>query len=71
MPLGAFAREALNRAIGSDRRQEKKGGVVELVRHYTVVHITVHPDTWTNRTLDRMKDKTSWRPQDACFAPKG
>ena len=45
--------------------------LVELVRPHTVVLITARPDTWTVRTLDRIEEQTGWRPQDACFAPKG
>ena len=45
--------------------------LVELVRPNTVVLITARPDTWTVRTLDRIEEQTGWRPQDACFAPKG
>jgi hypothetical protein len=45
--------------------------LVELVRPYTVVLITARPVTWTIQTLDRIEQETGWRPQDACFAPKG
>jgi hypothetical protein len=45
--------------------------LVELVRPYTVVLITARPETWTIKTLDRIEEQTGWRPQDACFAPKG
>jgi len=45
--------------------------LVELVRPHTVVLITARPETWTIRTLDRIEEQTGWRPQDACFAPKG
>jgi hypothetical protein len=45
--------------------------LVELVRPHTVVLITARPETWTIKTLDRIEEQTSWRPQDACFAPKG
>ena len=45
--------------------------LVELVRPYTVVLITARPETWTIQTLDRIEEQTGWRPQDACFAPKG
>jgi len=33
--------------------------------------ITARPETWTVRTLDRIEEQTGWRPQPACFAPKG
>lgn len=45
--------------------------LVELVRPHTVVLITARPETWTMQTLDRIEEQTGWRPQDACFAPKG
>jgi hypothetical protein len=45
--------------------------LVELVRPHTVVLITARPETWTIRTLDRIEEQTGWRPQYACFAPKG
>ena len=43
----------------------------ELVRPDTVVLSTARPETWTTKTLDRIEEQTGWRPQDACFAPKG
>jgi hypothetical protein len=45
--------------------------LVELVRPHTVVLITARPETWMIKTLDRIEEQTGWRPQDACFAPKG
>ena len=45
--------------------------LVELVRPHTVVLMTARPETWMIKTLDRIEDQTSWRPQDACFAPRG
>ena len=45
--------------------------LVDLVRPHTVVLITARPETWTIQTLDRIEEQTGWRPQDACFAPKG
>jgi hypothetical protein len=45
--------------------------LVELVRPHTVVLITARPETWAIRTLDRIEEQTGWRPQDACFAPRG
>jgi hypothetical protein len=44
---------------------------VELVRPHTVVLITARPEAWQLRTLDRIEEQTGWRPQDACFAPRG
>ena len=29
------------------------------------------PDRWQGATLDRIEQETGWRPDDACFAPKG
>jgi hypothetical protein len=45
--------------------------LVEFVRPHTVVLITARPENWTVRTLDRIEQQTGWRPQAACFAPKG
>ena len=45
--------------------------LVELVRPHTVVIMTARPETWMMRTLYRIEEQTGWRPQDACFAPKG
>ena len=45
--------------------------LVELARPYTVVLMTARPETWTIKTLDRIEEQTGWRPQDACFAPRG
>jgi hypothetical protein len=45
--------------------------LAELVRPYTVVLMTARPETWKNRTLDRIEEQTGWRPQHACFAPIG
>lgn len=45
--------------------------LVELVRPHTVVLMTARPETWMIKTLDRIEDQTGWRPQDACFAPRG
>jgi hypothetical protein len=45
--------------------------LVELVRPHTVVLITARPETWMIKTLDRIEEQTGWRPQDACFAPRG
>ena len=45
--------------------------LVELVRPHTVILITARPDRWQEATLDRIEQETAWRPDDACFAPKG
>lgn len=45
--------------------------LVELVRPHTVVLMTARPETWMIKTLDRIEEQTGWRPQDACFAPRG
>lgn len=45
--------------------------IVELVRPYTVILMTARPERWMSRTLNRIEEQTGWRPQDACFAPKG
>jgi hypothetical protein len=51
--------------------EEYRQWLVELVRKEMVVLITARPATWMARTLDRIEEKTGWRPQDACFAPMG
>ena len=53
------------------RDERYRQWLVELVRPYTVVLITARPETWTIKTLDRIEEETGWRPDDACFAPKG
>lgn len=45
--------------------------LVDLVKPYTVILISARPETWMFRTLERIEEQTGWRPQDACFAPKG
>lgn len=45
--------------------------LVELVRPHIVVIMTARPITWMGKTLDRIEEQTGWRPQEACFAPKG
>jgi len=51
--------------------EEYRQWLVELVRPHTVILITARPATWMMRTLDRIEENTGWRPDDACFAPKG
>lgn len=51
--------------------EEYRQWLVELVRPHTVILITARPATWMMKTLDRIEEKTGWRPDDACFAPKG
>lgn len=53
------------------RDERYRQWLVELVRPHTVVLITARPATWTLKTLDRIDEETGWRPDDACFAPKG
>ena len=36
-----------------------------------VILMTARPETWMSRTLNRIEEQTGWRPQNACFAPKG
>jgi hypothetical protein len=45
--------------------------LVELVRPNIVIIMTARPITWMGKTLDRIEEQTGWRPQEACFAPKG
>ena len=45
--------------------------LVELIRPHIVVLMTARPETWMLRTLDRIEAQTGWRPQNACFAPRG
>ena len=53
------------------RDERYRQWLVELVRPHTVVLITARPETWMVRTLDHIEEQTGWRPQDACFAPRG
>jgi hypothetical protein len=45
--------------------------LVKLVRPHTVILITARPVSWMMKSLDRIEEQTGWRPQEACFAPKG
>jgi hypothetical protein len=45
--------------------------LIELVKPHTVILITARPESWMLRTLERIEEQTGWKPQDACFAPKG
>jgi len=45
--------------------------LVELVRPYPVILISARPDRWLEATLERIKQETGWRPDTACFAPRG
>jgi hypothetical protein len=45
--------------------------LVELVRPHPVVLISARPDRWLDATLERIEQKTGWRPSAACFAPPG
>ena len=64
---GATPERMEKRLAGEQYRQ----WLVELVRPHTVVLITARPEAWQLRTLDRIGEQTGWRPQDACFAPRG
>jgi hypothetical protein len=45
--------------------------LIEMVRPHTVILITARPEAWMVKTLDRIEEETGWRPDDACFAPRG
>jgi len=60
--------ERMEKRLADEQYRQR---LVELVRPHTVVLITARPETWTIKTLDRIEEQTGWRPQDACFAPKG
>jgi hypothetical protein len=45
--------------------------LVELVRPYPVILISARPDRWLEATLERIEQKTGWRPDATCFAPLG
>jgi hypothetical protein len=64
---GATPERMEKRLAGEQYRQ----WLVELVRSHTVVLITARPEAWQLRTLDRIEEHTGWRPQNACFAPRG
>ena len=52
-------------------KEQYRQWLVELVRPHTVILMTARPETWMIKTLDRIEEQTGWRPQDACFAPRG
>ena len=52
-------------------KEQYRQWLVELVRPHTVVLITARPENWMIKTLDRIEEQTSWRPQDAFFSPRG
>ena len=60
--------ERMEKRLAGERYRQ---WLVELVRPHTVVLITARPEAWQLRTLDRIEEQTGWRPQDACFAPRG
>lgn len=60
--------ERMEKRLASEQYRQ---WLVELVRPYTVILMTARPETWMMRTLDRIEAQTGWRPQDACFAPRG
>ena len=53
------------------RDERYRQWLVELVRPHTVILISARPETWMNKTLDRIEQETGWKPDDACFAPRG
>ena len=62
------APERMEKRLAHEQHRQR---LVELVRPHTVVLMTARPEKWMLRTLDRIEDQTGWRPQDACFAPRG
>ena len=53
------------------RDERYRQWLVELVRPYPVILISVRPDRWLEATVERIERKTGWRPDTACFAPRG
>ena len=53
------------------RDERYRQWLVELVRPHTVILISARPETWMIKTLDRIEQETGWKPDDACFAPRG
>jgi hypothetical protein len=53
------------------RDERYRQWLIELVRPHPVVLISARPDHWLETTLERIEQETGWRPQDACFAPRG
>jgi len=67
-PKHGTAPERMEKRLANEQYRQ---WLVELVRPHTVVLMTARPETWMIKTLDRIKEQTGWRPQDACFAPRG
>ena len=53
------------------RDERYRQWLVELVRPYPVILISARPDRWLESTLECIKQKTGWRPDASCFAPRG
>jgi hypothetical protein len=60
--------ERMEKRLASEQYRQ---WLVELVRPHAVVLITARPVTWLTQTLSRIEEETQWRPQHACFAPRG
>ena len=56
---------------GRLREERYHQWLVKLVRPHTVILITARPAIWMPKTLDRIEKETGWRPDHACFAPRG
>ncbi len=67
-PLHGRAPKRMEKRLADEQYRQ---WLVDLVRPYTVILMTARPGTWMIKTIDRIEDQTGWRPQDACFAPKG
>ncbi|MFZ9937963.1 MAG: hypothetical protein ACO3JG_13040 [Luteolibacter sp.] len=61
---GSMPERMEKRLAGEQYRQ----WLVDLMRPCTVILMTARPEPWMIKTLDRIQEQTSWRPQDACFA---
>jgi len=60
--------ERMEKRLAGERYRQ---WLVELVRPHTVILISARPDRWLDATLERIEQKTGWRPGTACFAPPG
>ena len=60
--------ERMEKRLAGERYRQ---WLVELVCPHTVILISARPDRWLQATLVSIEQKTGWRPEAACFAPRG
>jgi len=67
-PAGGSTPPKMEKRLEEERYRQ---WLVELVHPHTIVLITARPEAWKVKTLDRIEKETGWRPDHACFAPRG